>query len=116
MVKRSQTEIVNEIEALESELPRVEKIASLLEHEGFRLAIEEITGSCVENVKAKKYKSGKTQIKSLEGIYDFEKYLNATSERAENIKAKIDKCKIELTYNQLNFKLDNPKNDDEGGK
>ena len=53
MVKRSETDIVNEIEALEAELPRRKKIASLLEHEGFKLAVEELTGDCVQNVKAK---------------------------------------------------------------
>lgn len=119
MVKRSETDIVNEIEALEAELPRRKKIASLLEHEGFKLAVEELTGDCVQNVKAKKYKSGKTQIKSLECIEDFEKYLLAQNERADSIETRLDKCKFELAYNQLNFKLDNPEkpdNTDNGGK
>ncbi|MCX4275871.1 MAG: hypothetical protein OSJ27_08875 [Candidatus Gastranaerophilales bacterium] len=118
MVKRSETDIVNEIEALEAELPRRKKIASLLEHEGFKLAVEELTGDCVQNVKAKKYKSGKTQIKSLECIEDFEKYLLTQNERADSIEAKLDKCKFELAYNQLNL-LDNPENpndSDKGGK
>ena len=111
MVKRSETDIVNEIEALEAELPR-------RKHEVYKLAVEELTGDCVQNVKAKKYKSRKTQIKSLECIEDFEKYLLTQNERADSIEAKLDKCKFELAYNQLNL-LDNPENpndSDKGGK
>ena len=40
------------------------------------------------------------------------------NERADSIEAKLDKCKFELAYNQLNL-LDNPENpndSDKGGK
>lgn len=112
---RRKIDIINEIEKNDAEIERLSKIASIGEHEGLELAMEEQTNNCVQCVKSKNYKESKDRIKSLEVLHNFQGYLNDQKERIESLKARRAECQEELTKVQLGFELgeiENRSNDD----
>lgn len=62
---RSKEELINELAKLGNELSMREKIASISEHEGLRMAFDEITSKCIDSVKCKNTKCQKTRLRGL---------------------------------------------------
>ena len=96
-------EILNEINRLNSELPKRLTIASVAEHEGLEIAFEELTDFCCSQIKAANYKGSKTAIKNLETVKNFKDYLSEQKRVADNIEYKIAELRIELTRCQLDL-------------
>lgn len=94
---RSKEELINELAKFGSELSMREKIASISEHEGLKIAFDEMTSKCIDSVKCKKYKMSKDQIKGLEILNNFIVYLEQQKEKISTLKALITECKEELS-------------------
>lgn len=103
----NKSDIINQINKLKGELPLVLKVAEIAQHEGLKIAIDELTESCCSYIKSKCYKESKESIRSLEIVNHFKKYLEGQEQRAKRIEARIAELNIELTRYQLNFFEDN---------
>lgn len=113
----NRAEIIDEINRLSSEIPRIQKVAEIAEHEGINIALDELTESCCDSVKMQDYKSSKDSIKTLEIINNFRKYLESQKERARRIECKIAELRIDLTRCQLSlFEEENKQKIDTGIK
>lgn len=100
---QTKAEILNQIAIFENELPSLLKIAEISEHEGLEIAFNELTEKCCSYIKLRNFKTGKDELKALEVVNNFKRYLDATKERIEQIKDKIAQLKIELTKCQLSL-------------
>jgi hypothetical protein len=98
---KTKPEILNQITSLENELPPIEKIAEIAEHEGLEIAFNELTDNCCSSIKCRNFKTGKDELKELEVVNNFKKFLERQKDRIENIKDKIAQLRIELTKCQL---------------
>ena len=99
----NKADIINELNRLMAELPLVQKIAELAEHEGLKIAFDELTEECCACIKAKTYKQSKDTIRTLEVINNFKEYLKMQVERAKRIEAQIAERRIDLTKCQLSL-------------
>ena len=103
----TKTEIINQINSLTGQLPSILKVAEIAQHEGLKIAIDELTDYCCSCIKLKCYKESKDYIKSLEAVNNFKKYVEEQEQRAKRIETKIAELKIELTRCQLSLFEDN---------
>ena len=99
----NKAEIINEINRLQAELPLVQKIAEISEHEGLKLALDRLTEECCACVKSKCYKTSKDTIKTLEVINNFKEYLERQAEYARRIETRLAEYRIDLTKCQLSL-------------
>ena len=99
----NKAEIINEINRLQAELPLVQKIAEIAEHEGLKLALDRLTEECCACVKSKCYKTSKDTIKTLEVINNFKEYLERQAEYARRIEIRLAEYRIDLTKCQLSL-------------
>ena len=100
---RTKAEILNQIASYENELPPIEKIAEIAEHEGLEIAFNELTENCCSCIKLRNFKTSKEELKALEIVNNFKNYLESQKDRIENIKNKIAELRIELTKCQLSL-------------
>ncbi len=98
---KSRKQLYAELEALKDELPKRETIASLLEAEGFQLAIEEYKQKFKEVIDAEDKKEISSCKKTMDLLIDFQGFLNKQQERAQKIPELISEIEWDLSQRNL---------------
>ena len=98
---KSRKQLYAELEALKDELPKRETIASLIEEEGFELAIEEYKQKFKEAIDAEDKKEISSYKKTMDLLIDFQGFLNQQQERAQKIPELISEIEWDLSQRNL---------------
>ena len=98
---KSKKELYAKLQALKDELPRREIIATLLDAEGFNLAVSEYKEKFKEAVDAEDKKEISICKKTLDLLIDFRGFLYQQQERAEKIPELISNIEWDLKQGNL---------------
>lgn len=100
-MEKSKKQLYAKLQMLKEELPIREAIASLLDTDGFKLAVKDYKAKFKEAIDAEDKKEITAYKKTLDLIIDFQGFLNKQKHRAEELPDLIGDIEYDLKQGNL---------------